>query len=73
MFVLSVMFVVKKHFIVWLDDFTTEQFLPLNVDVIMLKVSAHQAKNPEGYFAFHLSIALFGTLRYERDEDQRRV
>ena len=43
MFVLSVMFVIKKRFIVWLDDFTTEQFLPVNVDVIMLRVFAHQA------------------------------
>ena len=51
----------------------TERFLPMNVDVIILTAFGHQAKNREGYFAFHLSIALSGTLRYERGEDQRRV
>ncbi|MBI0002955.1 hypothetical protein H3S80_02680 [Bartonella sp. M0177] len=45
----------------------------MNVDVIIKAAFKHQAKNREGYFAFHLSIALSGTLRYERGEDQRRV
>ena len=32
----------------------TGRFLPMNVDVIILTAFAHQAKNREGYFAFHL-------------------
>ncbi|WLT08980.1 hypothetical protein RAM19_01660 [Bartonella apihabitans] len=42
----------------------------MNVDVIIKAAFKHQAKNREDHFAFHLSIALSGTLRYERGEDQ---
>ncbi|MBH9994980.1 MULTISPECIES: hypothetical protein [Bartonella] len=66
------MFEVKMRFVVWLDDFATEQFFAKRVDVIILTAFADQAKIGRA-FSLSNSIALSGTLRYERGEDQRRV
>ena len=66
------MFEVKMRFVVWLDDFATEQFFAKRVDVIILRAFADQAKIGRA-FSLSNSIALSGTLRYERGEDQRRV
>ena len=49
------MFEVKKRFVVWPDDFATEQFFAKRVDVIILTAFADQAKIGR---AFSLSISL---------------
>ena len=46
------MFEVKKRFVVWPDDFATEQFFAKRVDVIILTAFADQAKKSGGLFRF---------------------